>query len=47
MVGFNSWSSTRDPTHVFTLLETVYNVFDADAKQKKVYKVETIGTCLC
>lgn len=28
IVGFTSWSSTRDPVAVFTLLESIYNTFD-------------------
>ena len=30
---------------MFTLLETIYNAFDAIASKKTVYKVETIGDC--
>lgn len=26
--GFTAWSSVREPTQVFTLLETVYGAFD-------------------
>jgi len=40
LVGFTSWSSVREPTDVFTLLETLYSAFDAIAKKRKVYKVE-------
>ena len=35
----------REPTQVFTLLETVYGAFDAIAKRRHVFKVETIGDC--
>jgi class 3 adenylate cyclase len=28
IVGFTAWSSTREPTQVFELLETVYRAFD-------------------
>jgi Adenylate and Guanylate cyclase catalytic domain len=35
----------RDPTQVFTLLEAVYNSFDAIARKRNVFKVETIGDC--
>ncbi|GKZ01289.1 hypothetical protein MPSEU_001079900 [Mayamaea pseudoterrestris] len=43
--GFTAWSSTRDPSQVFHLLESIYNAFDALAKARKVFKVETIGDC--
>jgi class 3 adenylate cyclase len=42
---FTAWSSTREPSQVFILLETVYNGFDNLAKQRKVFKVETVGDC--
>jgi class 3 adenylate cyclase len=45
IVGFTSWSATRDPTQVFILLETLYKSFDAIAIRLGVYKVETIGDC--
>jgi Adenylate and Guanylate cyclase catalytic domain len=41
--GFTSWSSVREPAQVFTLLETIYGAFDAVARRRGVYKVETIG----
>ena len=41
--GFTSWSSSREPTQVFQLLETLYAGFDALAKVHGVFKVETIG----
>jgi len=43
--GFTAWSSTREPTQVFTLLETIYHAFDEIAKQRRVFKVETVGDC--
>jgi len=43
--GFTSWSSVREPTQVFTLLESVYCAFDHIAKKRKVFKVETVGDC--
>lgn len=43
IAGFTAWSSTRDPAQVFILLQTVYQAFDAIAKRRKVFKVETIG----
>jgi len=45
IAGFTRWSSERDPTHVFTLLQTVYAAFDKVAKKRSVFKVETIGDC--
>lgn len=44
IAGFTVWSSTREPAQVFVLLQTVYQNFDAIAKRRKVFKVETIGT---
>ena len=41
--GFTAWSSVREPSQVFTLLETVYKAFDKTAKRRKVFKVETVG----
>lgn len=41
--GFTSWSSSREPGHVFILLQTVYQAFDLLAQKHKVFKVETIG----
>lgn len=43
ITNFTSWSSTREPGHVFVLLQTVYQAFDVIAKRYKVFKVETIG----
>ena len=43
IAGFTAWSSTREPTQVFTLLEAVYGAFDAIAAKRSVFKVETIG----
>eukprot|EP00977_Amphora_coffeiformis_P022505 scaffold10917_cov155-Amphora_coffeaeformis.AAC.6 len=45
IVGFTAWSSTREPTQVFTLLETIYRAFDKIAKRRGVFKVETVGDC--
>ena len=45
IVGFTAWSSVRDPTQVFTLLETVYHAFDELAHKRRIFKVETIGDC--
>ncbi len=43
IAGFTAWSSTREPTQVFTLLESVYGAFDEIAARRGVFKVETIG----
>jgi class 3 adenylate cyclase len=45
IAGFTAWSSTREPTQVFVLLETLYGAFDEIAKKRRVFKVETIGDC--
>lgn len=41
--GFTAWSSVREPSQVFTLLEAVYGEFDRLTKHSKVFKVETVG----
>jgi Adenylate and Guanylate cyclase catalytic domain len=43
IAGFTAWSSARQPTQVFHLLETVYSAFDSIARHRGVFKVETIG----
>lgn len=43
IAGFTAWSSVREPTQVFTLLETIYGAFDNIASRRGVFKVETIG----
>jgi Adenylate and Guanylate cyclase catalytic domain len=45
IAGFTAWSATREPAQVFILLQTVFQKFDSRAKQRKVFKVETIGDC--
>jgi class 3 adenylate cyclase len=45
IAGFTAWSSTREPCQVFQLLETLYGAFDKIAKERRVFKVETIGDC--
>ena len=34
-----------EPSHVFTLLETIYSAFDEIAQRRRVFKVETVGDC--
>lgn len=43
LVGFTAWSSARDPTQVFILLETIFIAFDEIAIERNVFKVETVG----
>lgn len=43
IAGFTAWSSEREPSKVFQLLENVYGAFDEVARQLSVFKVETIG----
>ena len=45
IAGFTAWSSVREPTQVFTLLETVYGAFDTIASRRGVFKVE-VGSSL-
>lgn len=45
IAGFTAWSSTREPSQVFILLETIYKEFDTLAKKREVFKVETVGDC--
>ena len=45
IAGFTAWSSSREPTQVFILLETIYRSFDKIASRRGVFKVETIGDC--
>eukprot|EP00934_Nitzschia_sp_Nitz4_P003323 Nitzschia sp. Nitz4//scaffold172_size47551//32245//35933//NITZ4_007146-RA/size47551-snap-gene-0.66-mRNA-1//1//CDS//3329538765//3313//frame0 len=45
IAGFTAWSSTRSPSQVFILLETLYGEFDRIATRRGVFKVETIGDC--
>ncbi|CAB9526247.1 Receptor-type guanylate cyclase gcy [Seminavis robusta] len=45
LAGFTAWSGKRTPVEVFELLENLYGAFDAVAKRRKVFKVETIGDC--
>ncbi|CAB9524198.1 Receptor-type guanylate cyclase gcy [Seminavis robusta] len=43
LAGFTAWSSKRTPCEVFEMLEALYGSFDKIARQRKVFKVETIG----
>jgi Adenylate and Guanylate cyclase catalytic domain len=45
IVGFTAWSSVREPSQVFILLETMYAAFDLIARRRRIFKVETIGDC--
>jgi class 3 adenylate cyclase len=45
LVGFTAWSSVREPTQVFVLLETLFREFDKIAKRRRIFKVETVGDC--
>jgi len=45
IAGFTAWSSSRQPSEVFTLLETLYGKIDSIAREMHVFKVETIGDC--
>jgi class 3 adenylate cyclase len=45
IVGFTAWSSMREPSQVFTLLETLYHEFDVLAQRRRIFKVETVGDC--
>jgi class 3 adenylate cyclase len=45
IAGFTAWSSAREPSQVFTLLEGIYAEFDRIAHHRKVFKVEVVGDC--
>jgi class 3 adenylate cyclase len=45
VVGFTAWASEKSPVEVFKFLETIYGHFDKIARQRGVFKVETIGDC--
>jgi class 3 adenylate cyclase len=45
IVGFTAWSSVREPSQVFVLLETIFQAFDDLARKRRVFKVETVGDC--
>jgi class 3 adenylate cyclase len=37
--GFTAWASIRQPSQVFTLLESIYKEFDTMANKRRVFKV--------
>jgi class 3 adenylate cyclase len=43
IVGFTAWSSEREASQVFILLQNIFHEFDRAAKRRVVFKVETIG----
>ena len=43
LVGFTAWSSVREPSQVFILLETIFRAFDEIAVRRGIFKVETVG----
>jgi len=43
--NFTAWSSVREPSQVFKLLETIYAAFDRVALRRGIFKVETVGDC--
>jgi Adenylate and Guanylate cyclase catalytic domain len=45
IVGFEAWSSQREPTQCLTLLETIYDAFDRLAKKQGIFKVEAVADC--
>ena len=45
IVGFTAWSSVREPSQVFLLLESLFRAFDDCASRRRVFKVETVGDC--
>ena len=44
-MDFFLYIPVRDPSQVFTLLESIYCAFDSVASRRNVFKVETIGDC--
>lgn len=45
LCSFTAWSSVREPSQVFTLLEVLYNAFDRIGQRRRIFKVETVGDC--
>ncbi|KAL7556532.1 hypothetical protein ACA910_018274 [Epithemia clementina (nom. ined.)] len=45
ITDFTAWSSMREPSQVFTLLENVFSALDRLAHKRRVFKVETVRDC--
>jgi class 3 adenylate cyclase len=45
IAGFTAWSSVRDASQVFLLLESVFHKFDSVAQQRRVFKVHDASAC--
>jgi Adenylate and Guanylate cyclase catalytic domain len=45
ILGFEAWSSQREPIQCLTLLETAYHAFDCLAKKQGIFKVEAVADC--
>ena len=43
IAGFTAWSSEREPSQVFTLLESMFGVMDKAAQKFKVFKVRAFS----
>jgi Adenylate and Guanylate cyclase catalytic domain len=43
IAGFSAWSSVREPSQVFVLLETLFRAFDEIAKKRRVFKVSCVA----
>jgi Adenylate and Guanylate cyclase catalytic domain len=41
IAGFTAWASSREPSHVFTLLEALYGAFDLQAKKMGKFGSDT------
>lgn len=41
LLGFTAWSSTREPSQVFDLLEHIFQGFDKVARHRGIFKVST------
>jgi class 3 adenylate cyclase len=39
IVGFTAWLSVREPSHVFTLLKTLFSAFDEIARTRRIFEV--------
>eukprot|EP00934_Nitzschia_sp_Nitz4_P001398 Nitzschia sp. Nitz4//scaffold107_size73032//15041//17514//NITZ4_005757-RA/size73032-processed-gene-0.54-mRNA-1//1//CDS//3329532584//1398//frame0 len=45
IAGFTAWSSAREPSQVFILLERIYGAFGKICHRRGIFKAETIGDC--